>query len=77
VETSFVFLGPKMSEKMSCNSDYFIVKFSKKYRLNERFVTNLEPNFKIEHIRVKEHKKRHDRKKTLKNSSNPSARCVF
>jgi len=51
------------------------LNFKKK---NRRFFTNMEPKFKIEHGRVKEHKKRHTIGFFLKNNSNLSARsCIF
>jgi len=55
-------------KKWSCKSDCFIVKFQKSNEINGRFVTNLEPTFKINHCGVKECKKRHTifRRKILK-----------
>jgi len=50
----------------------------KNYEINGRFVTNLEPQFKIKHNKMKEHKKRHTIGKKIElNDSNPNARCVF
>jgi len=37
------------------------------YEINRRFVTNLKPKFKIEHSRVKDHKKRYTIGKKIEN----------
>jgi len=47
------------------------------YEINGRFVTNLEPKFKIEHGRVKEYNKRCALGISfMENGSNLSAQCV-
>jgi len=44
--------------KWSCNSDHLALLNFKNYEINGRFVSNLEPQFKIELGRTKEHKKK-------------------
>jgi len=62
MEISFVFLGPKISEKWPCCKTIVLLNFSN-YKINGRFVRYLEPHFKIKHGRVKEDNKRYTTRK--------------
>jgi len=79
METSLVFLGPKMSDGLAIMTTS-LLNF-RNYEINGRFVTNLEPKFKIEHViehhKVNVHEKDTIYRKKIENGSNPSEKCIF